>query len=104
MSAESPEGVVISGPLIEIKGDSWLKNIKVSKSTSLVVYSSDETSCEELELVVIQWSLTKCLCVPLANRLLSLCLRGWGVCVVRSEVSLFTSGTFLQQGKAGKHS
>lgn len=43
LSAESPEGVVISGSLVEIKGDSWLKNIKVSKSASHVVPFSDET-------------------------------------------------------------
>lgn len=39
LSEGSPEGVVISGPWIEVKGDFPPKNIKVSKWTSHAVYS-----------------------------------------------------------------
>jgi hypothetical protein len=39
LNAETPGRVVISGPLTEVKGASQLKDIKVSKLTSHVVYS-----------------------------------------------------------------
>lgn len=76
----------------------------MSKSTSHVVYPSEEARCEELEPAVIQWTLTKSLCVTLPKRLL-LCVSGTEMSVwsgLRSASQSRTPSGTTQ--KAGTHS
>lgn len=78
----------------------------MSKSTSHVVYPSDKARCEELEPAVIQWTLTKSLCVTLPKRLL-LCVSGTGTSVwsgLRSASQSQTpSGTTRKEAQVPEH-